>query len=280
MWCCPTSSTTPASSTRSARALARPARSTPTPTSPSSSDCSRRLRATACAGSSPTESSRWKVISRRCPRLSSSARATTRCSSSTTRTGLASSARPGVGSPEHFDLLGRVDVITGTLGKALGGAAGGFVAGSEQRRRVADPAVAARRCSPTRCPRRSPPARARRSNVMRREPERVARLHANAQRLRTGLRALGYDCEDTPSAIIPIVLGDAREVERCSARLFELGVLVVGFSFPVVPNGAARLRVQASAGLTDEQLDVAARSIRGSWRRHDRHQPRVSCGRR
>jgi glycine C-acetyltransferase len=162
----------------------------------------------------------------------------------------------GRGTAEHFGLIGQVDVTTGTLGKALGGAAGGFVAGSDvlvdllvQRGRPslfsnALPATVATS------------ARAA-VGVMRREPERVARLHANAQRLRAGLRSLGFDCDETPSAIIPIVLGDAREVERCSARLFELGVLVVGFSFPVVPKGAARLRVQASAALTDEQLDSA-----------------------
>jgi glycine C-acetyltransferase len=160
----------------------------------------------------------------------------------------------GRGTAEHFGLLGRIDVITGTLGKALGGAAGGFVAGSDalvellvQRSRPslfsnALPATVATSAAAA-------------IAVMEREPDRVARLHANAGRLRAGLRRLGYDCEDAPSAIIPIVLGDAREVERCSARLFELGVLVVGFSFPVVPKGAARLRVQASAALTDEQID-------------------------
>jgi glycine C-acetyltransferase len=162
----------------------------------------------------------------------------------------------GRGVAEHFDLLGRVDVITGTLGKALGGAAGGFVAGSEQ---VVE--LLTQRSRPSLFSNALPATVATSAgaalNVMRREPERVARLHANASRLRTGLRKLGYDCEDTPSAIIPIVLGDAREVERCSARLFELGVLVVGFSYPVVPIGAARLRVQASAGLSDEQIDVA-----------------------
>jgi glycine C-acetyltransferase len=162
----------------------------------------------------------------------------------------------GRGTAEHFGLVGRVDVTTGTLGKALGGAAGGFVAGSQA---LID--VLVQRSRPSLFSNALPATVATSAEaavgVMLREPERVARLHANAQRLRTGLRALGFECDDTPSAIIPIVLGDAREVARCSARLFELGVLVVGFSFPVVPEGAARLRVQASAGLTDEQLDTA-----------------------
>ena len=162
----------------------------------------------------------------------------------------------GRGTAEHFGLLGQVDVVTGTLGKSLGGAAGGFVAGSEglvellvQRARPslfsnALPATVA--CSATAA-----------VDVMRREPERVQRLRDNTGRLRDGLRALGYRCEDSPSAIIPIILGDAQEVDRCSRVLLERGVFVVGFSFPVVPVGTARLRVQVSAGLTDEQLEAA-----------------------
>jgi glycine C-acetyltransferase len=159
----------------------------------------------------------------------------------------------GRGTAEHFGMTDRVDVVTGTLGKALGGAAGGFVAASpevdellEQRARPglfsnALPATVAASAGTA-------------IRVMVREPERVARLRANAATLRTGLRTLGYDCEDTPTAIIPIVLGDARKVQRAAERLFDLGVLVVGFSYPVVPEGAARLRVQASAGHTDEHL--------------------------
>ena len=162
----------------------------------------------------------------------------------------------GRGAPEHFGLLGQIDVITGTLGKALGGAAGGFVGASErlvellvQRARPslfsnALPATVA--CSATRA-----------IEILLAEPERVARLHDNTARLRTGLRKLGFSCPDGASAIIPIILGDAHKVEAASRRLYELGVLVVGFSFPVVPEGQARLRVQASAALEDAHLDAA-----------------------
>ncbi len=161
----------------------------------------------------------------------------------------------GRGSPEHFGILGEVDVITGTLGKALGGAAGGFVAATErliellvQRARPslfsnALPATVA--CS------------ARRAiEILLAEPERVGRLQRNAARLRAGLRGLGFECHDTESAIIPIILGDAHKVEAASARLLELGVLVVGFSYPVVPEGRARLRIQASAALEERHLDA------------------------
>jgi glycine C-acetyltransferase len=161
----------------------------------------------------------------------------------------------GRGTPEHFGILGEVDVVTGTLGKSLGGAAGGFVAASErliellvQRARPslfsnALPATVA--CSATRA-----------IEILLAEPERVGRLRRNATRLRTGLRGLGFECHDAESAIIPIVLGDAHKVEAASARLFELGVLVVGFSYPVVPEGRARLRVQASAALEERHLDA------------------------
>ncbi len=164
--------------------------------------------------------------------------------------------RTGRGTPEHLGVLDAVDVLTGTLGKALGGAAGGYVAGSRrliellvQRSRPslfsnALPATVA--CS----------ARAA-IEVLGSEPERVDRLHHNASRLRRGLRELGFDVIDAPSAIIPIVVGEASVAARQAERLLELGVLVVGFSFPVVPKGEARLRVQASAALTDEHLDAA-----------------------
>jgi glycine C-acetyltransferase len=162
----------------------------------------------------------------------------------------------GRGTAEHFGLLDRVDVVTGTLGKSLGGAAGGFVAASEA---IID--LLQQRSRPSlfsnALPATVATSAAAAIRVMRREPQRVARLHANAVRLRDGLRSLGFDCEDSPGAIIPIILGDAAVVQRCSERLFELGVLVVGFSYPVVPHGAARLRVQASAALTDEHIDRA-----------------------
>jgi glycine C-acetyltransferase len=162
----------------------------------------------------------------------------------------------GRGTGEHYGVLDRIDVITGTLGKALGGAAGGFVAGSDA---LVDLLIQRSRPSlfSNALPATVATSAAAAIRVMLREPDRVARLAANADRLRHGLRSLGFECDAMPGAIIPIILGDAVEVARCSARLFELGVLVVGFSYPVVPRGAARLRVQASAALTDEQIDRA-----------------------
>ena len=162
----------------------------------------------------------------------------------------------GRGTAEHFGLLGEVDVTTGTLGKALGGAAGGYVAAS-----AALVELLVQRARPSLFSNALPATVARSAGraieILLDEPERVSRLRANSAKLRAGLRVLGYEVEDGPSAIIPIILGDAVEVDRASSRLLELGVLVVGFSFPVVPRGQARLRIQASAALEDEHIDQA-----------------------
>jgi glycine C-acetyltransferase len=164
--------------------------------------------------------------------------------------------RGGRGTPEHFGLLEQVDLLTGTLGKALGGAAGGYVAAAshviqvlEQRARPslfsnALPATVA--CS------------ARRAiEIIEREPERVAKLHANVASIRTGLAKLGFHLHDSPTAIIPIMIGDEADAIAKSKRLMELGVMVIGFGYPVVPKGQARLRVQASAALEDQHIERA-----------------------
>ncbi len=162
----------------------------------------------------------------------------------------------GRGTPEHYGLWGQIDVLTGTLGKSLGGAAGGYVAGSEalidlliQRSRPglfsnALPATVA--CSA-----------AKAIEVLQREPERMSRLAANVRRVREGLARLGFKCHESPSAIVPIMIGDTAEAIAKSRRLLELGVWVVAFGFPVVPQGQARLRVQVSAGLEQSHIDKA-----------------------
>ena len=164
--------------------------------------------------------------------------------------------RGGRGTPEHFDQFGQVDIITGTLGKALGGGAGGYVAASrdvigvlEQRSRPslfsnALPATVA--------------GSARKAiEIVENEPQRVARLHANVARVRSGLANLGFECAASPTAIIPIMIGDAADAIAKSKRLLELGVLVIGFGFPVVPQGKARLRVQVSAALEAAHIEQA-----------------------
>jgi glycine C-acetyltransferase len=160
----------------------------------------------------------------------------------------------GHGTAEHYGVAGAIDVTTGTLGKALGGAAGGYVAASAELIELL-----LQRARPSLFSNALPTTVARSARraieILNDEPGRVERLRKNASRIREGLRGLGYAIEDTPSAIVPIILGDAVEVDRASKKLLDEGVLVVGFSYPVVPVGRARLRVQASAGLTDAHID-------------------------
>lgn len=162
----------------------------------------------------------------------------------------------GRGTPEHFGLLGRVDVITGTLGKALGGAAGGYVAA---RRDIIDYLV--QRSRPQLFSNALPPAVLGAAmgalDVLQGEPHRVRRLHENADYMREGLRRLGYRPLPGASAIVPIIIGQTAAAMALSDQLYAHGVYVVGFGYPVVPEGAARLRVQVSAAHTQEHLDRA-----------------------
>lgn len=166
----------------------------------------------------------------------------------------------GRGTHEHFGLPGRgpegVDIFTGTLGKALGGAAGGYVAGP---RVVIETLV--QRSRPQLFSNALPPtvacSAARALEILERQPELVARLQANVRQMRCGLRSLGYEVLDSPTAILPIIVGDTAEAIRLSGRLLELGVFVIGFGFPVVPEGRARLRVQMSAAHTSAHIERA-----------------------
>jgi glycine C-acetyltransferase len=164
----------------------------------------------------------------------------------------------GQGTHEHLGLPcgsgAGIDILTSTFGKALGGGNGGFVAGS---RDLIDYLVQRSRphlfsnalAPPTAC------SALKALEILEREPERVKRLHENVAKMRSGLRSLGYDVMDSPTGIIPIIIGETAAAIRMSDRLLELGVFVVGFGFPVVPEGHARLRVQMSAVHTDAQIE-------------------------
>jgi glycine C-acetyltransferase len=167
----------------------------------------------------------------------------------------------GRGTAEHFGVLGEVDVITSTLGKALGGAAGGFVAGSEalcdyltQRGRpqlfsnalpctVAGSALAAVR-------------------LLEAHPERVARLRENTKYFREGLNELGFKPLPGETPIIPVIVGETAQAIRMSEALLAEGVFVTGFGYPVVPQGTARVRCQISAAHSRDDLDQALRAFR------------------
>ncbi len=170
----------------------------------------------------------------------------------------------GRGTAEHFGVIGEVDVITSTLGKALGGAAGGFVASAES---VVD--LLTQRSRPQLFSNALPPTVAASSlaavRVLRAEPERVTTLRENANWFRGAIREAGFAPMEGETPIVPIIVGETALAIRMSELLLEQGVFVTGFGFPVVPKGEARVRCQVSADHTREDLEqvVAAFKVAG-----------------
>ena len=160
----------------------------------------------------------------------------------------------GAGTHAHFGLTGRVDILTGTLGKALGGAIGGYVAGPQG---VVD--LLRQRARPYLFSNALPPAVVAASleaiRIAAEGDDLRARLFDNARHWRAGLRALGFTLLPGEHPIVPVMLGDAALAQAMAARLAELGVYVAGFFFPVVPRGQARIRTQMNAALTRDDLD-------------------------
>ncbi len=164
--------------------------------------------------------------------------------------------KTGRGTIEHYGLTGEIDVITGTLGKALGGAAGGFVAASDalidtliQRSRPqlfsnALPATVA--CSALEA-----------IEYLDAHPQLVETLRGNTAYFRAGLDRIGYRPLPGESAIVPIIVGETAFAISMSDELLKRGVFVTGFGYPVVPEGTARIRVQISAALTRDEMDRA-----------------------
>ena len=169
--------------------------------------------------------------------------------------------KTGRGTAEHFGVVGEVDVITSTLGKALGGAAGGFVAG---------PAVLCdtltQRSRPQLFSNALPPTVAASAlaavEVLEAHPGRVTTLRENAQYFRHAIREAGFKPLDGETPIVPIIVGETAAAIRMSDLLLDEGIFVTGFGFPVVPHGTARLRCQISAAHTRADLDHAVRAIR------------------
>jgi glycine C-acetyltransferase len=162
----------------------------------------------------------------------------------------------GAGTPAQWGVGDGVDILTGTLGKALGGALGGYVAGPQA---VVD--LLRQRARPYLFSNALPPpivaASIEAVRIARAGDDLRARLTANAAHWRAGLTALGFTLLPGSHPIVPVMLGEARLAQDMAARLFELGVHVAGFFFPVVPRGQARIRTQMSAALTTADLDRA-----------------------
>ena len=162
--------------------------------------------------------------------------------------------RTGRGTPELHDVIGRVDIITGTLGKALGGALGGFTAG---RKEIVE--LLRQRSRPYLFSNALPPAVVGASlavfDLLSGSTELRDRLEANTQRFRAGMTAAGFDIKPGFHPIVPIMLYDEKLAHTMAARLLERGIYVIGFSYPVVAKGKARIRVQISAAHSPEQID-------------------------
>ena len=168
--------------------------------------------------------------------------------------------RTGRGTPELHGVRGRIDIMTGTLGKALGGALGGFTAG---RREII--AMLRQRSRPYLFSNSLPPSVVGASlavfELLSSTTELRDRLEVNTRRFRAGMTAAGFDIRPGDHPIVPIMLYDERLAHDLAAKLLEKGVYVVGFSYPVVAKGKARIRVQLSAAHTDAHIDRAVEAF-------------------
>jgi glycine C-acetyltransferase len=162
----------------------------------------------------------------------------------------------GRGTHEHCGVMGQVDVITGTLGKALGGASGGYTSGRQEivdlLRQRSRPYLFSNTVAPC-----IVAASLRGLELLTSSGELREKLWANTRRFREKMAAKGFDIRPGSHPIVPIMLGDAVLAQVMAARLLEKGVYVTGFFYPVVPKGAARIRVQVSAAHSVEEIDFA-----------------------
>lgn len=162
----------------------------------------------------------------------------------------------GRGSHEYCDVLGRIDIITGTLGKALGGASGGYTSGKKEivewLRQRSRPYLFSNSVAPA-----IVQAALEVFEMMKNGAEMRARLWRNAAHFRTRMEAAGFTLAGKDHPIIPVMLGDARLASEMADKMLKKGIYVVGFSYPVVPQGQARIRTQMSAGHSLEHVDKA-----------------------
>jgi glycine C-acetyltransferase len=166
----------------------------------------------------------------------------------------------GAGTPEHFGVSDRVDIITGTLGKALGGASGGFTAASRELvdllRQRSRPYLFSNSLAPM-----IAGASLTALEVVERGQDLRERLRRNAQHFRSAVEAAGFGTRGAGHPIVPVMVGEAREAQAIAAGLLERGVLAMGFFYPVVPRGEARIRMQMSALHELADLDFAVEQL-------------------
>lgn len=162
----------------------------------------------------------------------------------------------GRGTHEYRGVMGRIDIITGTLGKALGGASGGYTSGRKEivgwLRQRSRPYLFSNSVAPM-----IAASSIAVLDLLERDNSLQQQLHENAAYFRMKMTERGFDLKPGEHPIIPVMLGDAKLATMMADKLLERGIYVIGFSFPVVPQGQARIRTQMSAGLTREHLDKA-----------------------
>lgn len=167
----------------------------------------------------------------------------------------------GKGTHEHCGVMGRVDIITGTLGKALGGASGGYTSARSEiidlLRQRSRPYLFSNTLAPAICA-----ASIQVFNMLSESTDLRDKVHENTAYFRSELAKLGFDVPLGTHPIVPVMLYDAKVAQEFAARMLEKGVYVVGFSYPVVPLGKARIRTQVSAGHSKSDLDFAVQCFK------------------
>ena len=162
----------------------------------------------------------------------------------------------GRGTPEYCGVMGRVDIVTGTFGKALGGASGGYTSAKKEivdlLRQRSRPYLFSNTVAPAICA-----ATIKTIDLLEQSTELRDKVHENTAYFRQKMSSLGFDIPEGSHPIVPVMLYDAKVAKEFATRMLELGVYVIGFSYPVVPMGKARVRTQISAGHTKEDLDFA-----------------------
>ena len=167
----------------------------------------------------------------------------------------------GRGTPEYHNVMGRIDILTGTLGKALGGASGGYVSGRkpiiELLRQRSRPYLFSNTLAPAIAGATLTVLELLTSSTALRD-----RLAANTEFFRAGMSKLGFDILPGTHPIVPVMLGDAARASRFADAILKKGVYVIGFSYPVVPQGKARIRTQISAAHSQADLEQAIEAFK------------------
>lgn len=162
----------------------------------------------------------------------------------------------GRGTHEYHNVMNRIDILTGTLGKALGGASGGYTSGKKEiiawLRQRSRPYLFSNTLAPT-----IAATSITVLDLIQQHPELIKKVHSNSQYFRAKMSALGFKLPEGDHPIIPVMLGDAKLASTMAEKLLKEGIYVIGFSYPVVPEGKARIRTQMSAGHETAHLDQA-----------------------